>query len=66
MNPKLSDNSFNGSVTGKGHLVYDIANTIVLNYNLDTEMDITKKLDSFEFELKTNSEIIQKTKISKD
>lgn len=66
MNPKLSDNSFNGSVTGKGHLVYDIANTIVLNYNLDTEMNITKKLDSFEFELKTNSEIVQTTMISKE
>jgi len=66
MNPKLKDNSFKGSVTGKGHLVYDIANTVVLNYTLDTEMRINKKLDSFEFELKTNSEIIQTTSISKD
>jgi len=66
MNPKLADNSFKGSVIGKGHLVYDIANTIVLNYTLDTEMRINKKLDSFEFELKTNSEIIQTTKISKE
>ena len=66
MNPKLKDNSFKGSVTGNGHLVYDIAHTIVLNYTLDTEMDITKKLDSFDFELKTRSEIIQTTSISKD
>ena len=64
LNPKLMDNSLNGSVTGKGHLVYDIAHTIVLNYTLDTEMRIHKKLDSFEFELKTNSGIIQTTKIS--
>ena len=66
MNPKIMDNSFKGSVSGKGHLVYDMAHTIVLNYTLDTEMQITKKLDSFDFELKTSSEIIQTTKISKE
>ena len=66
LNPKLMDNSLKGSVTGKGHLVYDIAHTIVLNYTLDTEMRINKKLDSFEFELKTNSGIVQTTKISTD
>ena len=66
MNPKLADNSFKGSVTGKGHLIYDIAHTIVLNYTLNTEMKITKKLDSFDFELKTSSEIIQTTSISED
>ena len=66
MNPKIMDNSFKGSVSGKGHLVYDMAHTIVLNYTLDTEMNITKKLDSFDFELKTSSEIIQTTKISKE
>lgn len=63
MTPALLDNSFNGTVTGHGHLVYDTANTIVLNYTLDTEMAITKKLDSFEFELKTRSGIVQTTKI---
>jgi hypothetical protein len=66
LNPKLKDNSLNGSVTAKGHLVYDIAHTIVLNYTLDTEMRINKKLDSFEFELKTNSSIVQTTSIAKD
>ena len=66
MKPKLADNSFKGSVTGKGHLIYDIAHTIVLNYTLNTEMKITKKLDSFDFELKTSSEIIQTTSISED
>lgn len=59
--PQLMDNSLKGSVSGKGQLVYDITNTMVLNYTLDTEMEISKKLDSFEFELKANSGIIQTT-----
>jgi hypothetical protein len=66
LNPKLIDNSLKGSVTAKGHLVYDVAHTIVLNYTLDTEMRINKKLDSFEFELKTNSGIVQTTNIAGD
>jgi len=66
LNPKLMDNSLKGSVSGKGYLVYDIDNTLVLNYTLDTEMEITKKLDSFEFELKTRSGIVQTTRILKD
>lgn len=66
LNPKLMDNSLTGSVTGKGHLAYDIDHTIVLKYILDTEMRINKKLDSFEFELKTNSGIVQTTSIAGD
>ena len=65
LNPQLKDNSLKGAVSGKGHLVYDIANTIVLNYTLDTEMEISKKLDSFEFDLKTTSGVVQTTSISK-
>jgi hypothetical protein len=64
LNPRLMDNSLKGSVSSKGHLVYDIAHTIVLNYTLDTDMEITKNLDSFEFELKTKSGIVQITKLS--
>lgn len=66
LNPKLKDNSLHGSVSGQGHLVYDMAHTIVLNYNLDTEMNISKKLDSFEFDLKTKSGIIETTSVSED
>lgn len=62
--PQLLDNSLKGTVSGKGQLVYDIANTIVLNYTLDTEMEIRKKLDSFEFELKASSGIIQTTSLA--
>lgn len=63
LNPKLMDNSFHGTVTGKGHLVYDMDHSIAMNYTLDTEMELTKKLDSFEFNLKTNSHMVQKTSI---
>lgn len=63
LNPKLIDNSFKGIVTGKGHLVYDITNGIVLKYLLDTEMQLHKKLDSFDFELITKSGFVQTTKV---
>lgn len=64
LNPKLMDNSFQGSVKGKGHLVYDMKNSVAINHTLDTEMELTKKLDSFEFHLKTNSHMVQKTSIA--
>jgi hypothetical protein len=63
LNPKLMDNSFHGTVKGHGHLVYDIDHSMVMNYSLDTEMELTKKLDSFEFHLKTNRHMDQKTSI---
>jgi hypothetical protein len=63
LSPKLMDNSFQGTVKGQGHLVYDMEHSIVMNYTLDTEMALTKKLDSFEFQLKTNSHMVQKTSI---
>lgn len=63
LNPKLMDNSFQGTVKGQGHLVYDMEHSMVVNYLLDTEMELTKKLDSFEFHLKTNSHMVQKTSI---
>lgn len=63
LQPQLLDNSLKGIVSGKGQLIYDIANTIAVNYTLDTEMEIHKKLDSFEFELKASSGIIQTTNL---
>lgn len=64
MNPKLMDNSFKGTGKGKGKLVYDIANSVILYYSLNNEMEINKKLDSFEFNLRTNSGFVQTTNIS--
>ncbi|MGE5393421.1 MAG: hypothetical protein ACM3P1_01690 [Candidatus Saccharibacteria bacterium] len=63
LNPKLLDNSFQGTVKGHGHLVYDIEHSMVMNHTLDTEMELIKKLDSFEFHLKTNHHVVQKTSI---
>lgn len=63
LNPRLIDNSFQGTVTGKGHLVYDLATKCVLNYQLDTEMQLHKKLDSFDFELTTKSGFVQTMKV---
>lgn len=64
LSPRLMDNSFQGTVKGQGHLVYDMEHSIVMNYILDTEMVLTKKLDSFEFQLKTNSHLVQKNSLS--
>lgn len=63
LNPKLMDNSFQGAVKGQGHLVYDMEHSMVMNYSLNTDMELTKKLDSFEFHLKTKSQVVQKTSI---
>lgn len=64
LNPKLMDNSFQGTVKGKGHLVYDTEHSVIMNHTLDTEMELTKKLDSFEFHLKTNRHMVQKMSIA--
>lgn len=64
LNPKLMDNSFHGTVKGKGQMVFDIDHSMVMNYTLDTEMELTKKLDSFEFRLKTNRHVVQQTSIA--
>jgi len=64
MNPTLMDNSFHGTGNGKGELIYDIANQIALKNTLTTEIDINKKLDSFDFQLKAKSESVQTTTIA--
>jgi len=65
MSPVLLDNSFKGTGKGKGKMVYDVAHTIILDYSINTEMEMNKKLDSFEFNLKAVSGFIQTTRISK-
>ena len=66
MEPTLVDNSFHGNGKGKGQLVYDIRNTIFLSYTLDTELQLNKKLDSFEFVLTSKSSFTQKTILQKN
>lgn len=66
MEPTLMDNSFHGNGKGQGQLVYDIRNTIFLSYALHTELDLTKKLDSFEFVLTAKSSFTQTTTLEKD
>jgi hypothetical protein len=63
MSPTMLDNSFKGTGKGKGQLLYDRTNQIALINTLDTEIEINKKLDSFDFELKTKGGFIQKTTI---
>jgi hypothetical protein len=65
MTPKTMDNSFTGSGSGKGQLSYDIANCLITDYSIRTELEMNKKLDYYEFDLKTINEFSQNTRIGK-
>lgn len=65
MTPKLMDNSFSGKGNGNGHLTYDIANCLITDYSIKTLLEMNKKLDYFEFDLKTKNEFSQQTKLVK-
>lgn len=63
MTPKTMDNSFTGTGSGKGQLSYDIANFLITDYSIKTELEMNKKLDYYEFDLKTTNEFTQTTKL---
>ncbi len=65
MTPKILNNSFTGKGNGKGQLTYDIENCIIPDYSIKTELVMNKKLDYFEFDLKTSNEFSQTTRIGK-
>lgn len=65
MTPKMMDNSFTGSGIGKGQLSYDIGNFLVTDYSIKTELDMNKKLNYFEFDLKTINEFSHTTQMNK-
>jgi len=65
MTPKIMDNSFTGSGSGKGQLSYDIANCLITDYSIKTELEMNKKLDYYEFDLKTLNEFSQTTQPGK-
>ena len=65
MTPKRMDNSFTGKGSGKGQLSFDIGNSLITEYSIKTELDMNKKLDYYEFDLKTINEFSQTTQIGK-
>lgn len=65
MTPKIMDNSFTGNGSGKGQLTYDIENSLITDYSIKTELEMNKKLDYYEFDLKTINEFSQTTQIGK-
>jgi hypothetical protein len=65
MTPKLMDNSFTGKGSGKGQLSYNIVNSLITDYSIKTELKMNKKLDYYEFDLKTINEFSQTTQIGK-
>ena len=65
MTPKIMNNSFSGKGNGKGQLSYDVANSLITDYSIKTEIEMNKKLDYYEFDLKTINEFSQTTQIAK-
>lgn len=65
MDPVMMDNSFIGKGSGKGQLNFDIAKSLISDYSIKTELVMNKKLDYFEFDLKTVNEFSQTTQIAK-
>ena len=63
MTPKLMDNSFTGTGQGKGKMSYNLEKMIISDYSLITELSMNKKLDYFEFDLKTRNEFTQSTNL---
>lgn len=65
MTPKIMNNSFSGKGIGKGQLSYDVANSLITDYSIKTEIEMNKKLDYYEFDLKTTNEFQQTTQIAR-
>jgi len=65
MTPKTMDNSFTGTGSGKGQLSFDMVNSLITDYSIKTELEMNKKLDYYEFDLKTTNEFSQQTKLVK-
>ena len=65
MTPKTMDNSFTGKGSGKGQLNFNIGNSLITDYAIKTELEMNKKLDYYEFDLKTVNELSQTTQIGK-
>jgi hypothetical protein len=63
MTPKTMNNSFKGTGNGKGHLTYSLSDFLISEYTVKTELDINKKLDYYEFDLKTVNEFSQQTRL---
>jgi len=65
MNQLRMDNSFKGTGTGHGKLTYWVEKNMLSVYELNSELEINKKLENFLFVLKTKSAFVQKIEVSK-
>ncbi|PBQ33232.1 hypothetical protein CNR22_16100 [Sphingobacteriaceae bacterium] len=66
MKTTITKYTINATGSGKGKLLYDIANNYYVNYQTDTKMDMSMKLDNFNIDLKTKSGFSQTSVISKN
>jgi hypothetical protein len=65
MNQMRMDNSFNGTGGGKGKLTYDVGKSMVSFFEMNSNLEMNKKLENFVFTLKTKSGFVQKIAVSK-
>jgi len=63
MTPEFIDNTFTGNGQGKGEMYFDINNSIISGYTMNTEINMNKKFSYFEFNLKTKNEFSQSTSL---
>jgi hypothetical protein len=66
MKTTITDQTIQGTGTGNGKLLYDTVKNYYLNYQINTEMNMTMKLDSFSLDLTSKSGFIQSTVITKN
>lgn len=64
MTPQMMNNSFSGTGTGTGKMTYDMVNQFISDYSIHTELSMNKKLDYFEFDLKTTGEFSQQVALT--
>lgn len=64
MNQLRMDNSFKGTGSGHGKLTYCVDKNMLSAYELNSELEINKKLENFQFVLKTKSAFAQKIEVS--
>lgn len=63
MTPEFMDNTFAGNGQGTGKMYFDINNSIISGYTMNTEINMNKKFSYFEFNLKTKNEFSQSTSL---
>lgn len=66
MKTTITEHTMQGTGSGKGKLSYDTLKNYYLNYQINTEMNMTLQLDNFGLDLTSKSGFVQSTVITKN